>query len=556
MNKIAVLFSTLVLLSTVHSAKAVEYRKAKITRIVGGDAVFINQDKASTGDSASLGSSLRTGEARAQLLFSPTAIGLMNRNTRILLGDQCFRGEQGSVLVNGRLIACLGNSSGRTRLAGSRGTTFVLAKEEDGSTVISVLAGEIVVGDSLDALDLNPAVVNIESMYPTVASSLGLTADLFTFQEPRSSPDGFGGLNAYMPLHQSGSQSLVYGYGSVDSDFDRYLNGGVEIGTRWFTPSNQSSTGIFAGYNNYQSSECSNSFLTTGLQWERSRVRLGAAGGFKLDACDLGFSYSQLNLSVPVAALTARRSVRLDLSPYLLWGNDLIALNDPHGKNDLGDSVDLVLGGRLGVDLPVSDTFEVGAYSSYDELYGFVVGGQIRYRLPIGGALIKDPNVKKNPVLEQSINSDVLVVKAGQQAVFADNGELASPVSRLASKDLQRLLLQHLKGQDRLPESRLLADLAEEEGVLDPELAGVLGIDFDRSSTQPLSRTINTVYGAEFSPAIKYQPRGQSWKTWKRKSSGSNNQQKSSRNSAQPDVNEQSTSSRERRRRNAAEFDE
>jgi hypothetical protein len=125
--------------------------------------------------------------------------------------------------------------------------------------------------------------------------------------------------------------------------------------------------------------------------------------------------------------------------------------------------------------------------------------------------------------LEQSLDSDVLVIKAGEQAVFADNGELSAPVSRLASTDLQRLLLQHLKGQDRLPESGLLADLAEEEGVLDTELSGVLGIDFDRGATQPLSRTMNAVYGAEFSPAIKYQPRGQSWKTWKRKSQKMNN---------------------------------
>jgi len=522
MKKIAVFFSTLALISSVHSAKAVEYKKAKITRIVDGDAVFIDQGKASIGDSASLGSSLRTGEARAQLLFSPTAIGLMNRNTRILLGDQCFRGEQGSVLVNGRLIACLGSSSGRTRLAGSRGTTFVLAKGDDSSTTISVLAGEVVIADSLDALDLDRDTFEIESMYPSMNSSLGLSADVYSFEDPRTSPDGFGSLNAYVPLHQSESQSLVYGYGSVSSDFNKYFNGGVEIGTRWFTPSNQSSTGIFAGYNTYQSSECSNSFLTTGLQWERSRIRLGASGGFKLDACDLGFSYSQLNLSVPVVALTPRRSVRLNLSPYLLWGNDLVSLNDPRGKNDLGDLTDLAPGGRIGINLHASDALELGAYSSYDELYGFVVGGQLRYRLPIGGDFVRDPNKQSDSPSQQISNPDVLVLKSGDKAIFADNGELSAPVSRLASNDLQRLLLEHLKGQDRLPESRLLADVAEQEGVLDTELSGILGIDYDRANLQPLSSTINAVYGAEFSPAIKYQPSGLSWKTWRRKSQRAN----------------------------------
>mgnify|MGYP001178812973 FL=1 len=522
MKKFSALLSALALISLGHPAKAVDYRKAKITRIVDGDAVFIDQSKASIGDSASLGSSLRTGEARAQLLFSPTAIGLMNRNTRILLGDQCFRGEQGSVLVNGRLIACLGSASGRTRLAGSRGTTFVLAKGDDGSTTISVLAGEIVIADSLDALDLDPDAFDIESMYPRVNSSLGLSADVFSFEDPRTSPDGFGSLNVYVPLNQSESQSLVYSYGSVGSDFDQYFNGGVEIGTRWFTPSNQSSTGIFAGYNNYQSSECSNSFLTTGFQWERSRIRLGAAGGFKIDACDLGFSYSQLNLSMPVASLTSRQFVRLNLSPYLLWGNDLVTLNNPRGDNDLGDSTDLAPGGRIGIDLQASDALEIGAYSSYDELYGFVVGGQLRYRLPIGGDFVMDPNKPSDSTLEQISNPDVLVLKAGDKAVFADNGELSAPVSRLASNDIQSLLLEHLKGQDRLPESLLLADLAEQEGVLSTELSGILGIDYDRANSQPLSRTVNAIYGTEFSPAIRYQPSGLSWKTWQRKSQRSN----------------------------------
>ena len=38
--------------------KAVQYDKAKITKIVDGDAVYIDQKKAATGETAALGSTL------------------------------------------------------------------------------------------------------------------------------------------------------------------------------------------------------------------------------------------------------------------------------------------------------------------------------------------------------------------------------------------------------------------------------------------------------------------------------------------------------------------
>ena len=518
MKKLTAFVSAFALAPFGPPGEAVEYNKATITRIVGGDQVFINQGKAETGDSAQRGSSLRTGEARARLLFDPSAIGLMNRNTQIQLGDQCFRGERGSVLVNGRLIACLGGSTGQTRLAGSRGTTFVLNTLDDGSTVLSVLAGEVVVGESESSLDLDPAPFSIEAMYPTIAPSISASVNLISLQDPRSSPDWTGGFDVYLPLSQSASEKLVYGYGSIGSDFNRYFNGGIEFGKRWFNPSDRSILGVFTGYDNYQSSECSNSFLTSGVEWERSRFRIGAAGGFKLDACEIGFSYGQLNVSFPVVELSSRRSARLNLSPYLLWGNDLLALNNPKGNDDLGEAVDLAVGGRIGLDVPVSDSFDLGAYSSYDDLYGFVVGGQIRYRLPLGSTFVKDPNLGQPEKKSTSPDSEILVIGVGRQAKFSNEGELLSPVSKISPADLRQLLLNHLSGQDRLPESRLLADLAEQEGILDTQMAGILGIDFDRNGTQPVSRSINAMYGTQYSPALKYQPRGQSWRTWRRQS--------------------------------------
>ena len=133
----------------------VQYDKAKITKIVDGDAVLVDK-KGSDWPNISPRINITNGReqsCRASLFFNPTAIGLMSRNTVVQLGRQCFRGESGTILVNGKLIACLGDgSSGRTKLAGRRVTTDVLATNEDASTSIYALAGEVAIADSESAL--------------------------------------------------------------------------------------------------------------------------------------------------------------------------------------------------------------------------------------------------------------------------------------------------------------------------------------------------------------------------------------------------------------------
>ena len=139
---------------------------------------------------------MRTGESRASLLFNPTAIGLMSRNTVIQLGRQCFRGESGTILVNGKLIACLGDgSSGRTKLAGSRGTTYVLETNEDASTSIYVLAGEVAIADSEAAFAVEDDNYDISNLYPILSPTLELAADFLALEEPREYPAGFGSLS-------------------------------------------------------------------------------------------------------------------------------------------------------------------------------------------------------------------------------------------------------------------------------------------------------------------------------------------------------------------------
>ena len=501
-------------------AQAVQYDKAKITKIVDGDAVFIDQLKATVGETAPSGATLRTAESRASLLFDPTAIGLMGRNTVIQLGSQCFRGEQGSILVNGKLIACLGTDSiGRTKLAGSRGTTYVLQANDDASTSIYVLAGEVVVGDTIDASALGDEDYQILSRYPSLSPTLGVGANFFALEEPRRYPDGFGSLSAFVPFSQSSGSELTYGSISSSTDFERYFGVDLEVGRRWFNALSQSVTGVYLGYSNVQSSVCSNSVVKTGVQYERSRFRYGVTGGFKADACALGFSYGQFDLGIPLVELSSSRIARLTLSPYLLWGNDMISLEGSTSSSDFGSSIDLAPGGRLTLDVPVTDTLKLTGYGSYDEIFGFAGGGKLSYRLPIGGSLVRDPNaVEPSEVAVSTPPSVDLVLRQGQKASFSPQGDLIGAVEEISSQQVKALMLDHLEDQDRIPESRQLADLAASRQVLTPQLSAILGIDFDVSAGQPVSHTLNDPYSSDYPTSLKFQPKGLSWNTWRRRS--------------------------------------
>ena len=111
---------------------------------------------------------------------------LLMASTVIQLGRQCFRHESGTILVNGKLIACLGQgTSGRTKFAGSRGTTYVFEKNDDASTSIYVLAGKVVVAESEDAFAAGGDEYNILEQYPTLSSTFGLAVNALALEEPR-----------------------------------------------------------------------------------------------------------------------------------------------------------------------------------------------------------------------------------------------------------------------------------------------------------------------------------------------------------------------------------
>ena len=198
------------------------------------------------------------------------------------------------------------------------------------------MAGEVAIANSESAFAVEDDDYDISNLYPTLSPTLAVAADFLVLEEPREYPVGFSSLSIFAPLSQSKSSNLSYVYTSSSTDFHGYFGVGVKFGHRWFDADDQTTKGVFLGYSNYQSSACSNSYVKTGAQVEKSRFRYGAYGGFKTDACKIGFSYGQLDFARPIAKLSPRRSAHLMLSPYIIWGNNIMSLKDSQTSNDLG----------------------------------------------------------------------------------------------------------------------------------------------------------------------------------------------------------------------------
>ena len=304
---------------------AVQYSEAEITKVVDGREIYIDDGQAKEGAVAKRGSTIRTGQSRARLLFDPTAIGLMGPDTSIRLGERCFRSDQGRVLVNGKILACLGQKGARTKMAGSRGTTYLLETTAEGYE-LSVLVGEVVVADELTDADLKvEESFKIQNRYPTLNPSVGFRFDGFTYTYPEFESYGMKGVNAFVPLYQSEAKKLAYSYTSAATNFDDDWAITSEVGYRWLTASNRSSTGVYLGYGGYNTTACFNSLLNLGGQWAKDGWTYGVSSGVKVDGCETGFSFSALSVGVPISTVSSVGTSRLVFSPYLIWGDNIIS---------------------------------------------------------------------------------------------------------------------------------------------------------------------------------------------------------------------------------------
>jgi len=525
-------------LAMVQPVMAAPFTSAKVLRMVEGTEVFIDSNKARVNQTAVEGSVLSTRRSRAELLFNTRAIGLLGRSSAIKIGVRCFQLDSGVVVVNGTQRACLGS-----RILGVRGTTYVLAKDNEGYSV-SVLAGEgIVVAD----LPEENAELNILNRYPRSNPSLNIQLGGYGAVYPSGGGAFTGGLSYFQPLIQSSAKNILYSSTSIGSSFQNLWGVSTEVGYRWFSPAQQSTNSAYVGYSGYGSPGCYSNLINGGLQWEKSRWRLGGSGGVKVNNCPSGLSYGALNLSIPVGSVK-EQPVYLSISPYVLIGNVV-------GTDLLSSTSSSSFPGIRGtVEVPVNQHLGLRGYVGADSVFGVTLGGYFSYRIPTaGGRLYHDPNMPRSTVAKVSATSAIKgntsaitpegvtvepqrftssrsprevarlalagdghsvadvqqafgissdsqaqaladgVIREGQRGRFSADGELLS-IEPISNSEFLLLLKNNFKGQNPLPESRRIARQAQARGVFNTNLAGFLGIDFLNLASLPVSNTVDTPF--------------------------------------------------------------
>ena len=118
-------------------------QQATIQEILDGDQLYIDDQKAEVRETAHSPQVISTGLSRGQISFSGGAVGRINRQSLVKLGSSCFLLNRGQILISGRQDGCTASS----RLS-VRGTNYVLAVSDDGSTDLAVLEGSVEVTDN------------------------------------------------------------------------------------------------------------------------------------------------------------------------------------------------------------------------------------------------------------------------------------------------------------------------------------------------------------------------------------------------------------------------
>lgn len=535
------------------------YDQAEIIKVSHPGQVFIDGRKAKPRNIAPIGSTVLTKESTADILFDSRTRGIMDVRTPIRMGTTCIELQPpGRVLLSGPKCAAIGP----TKASRAR-STYELARDIDGSYTLSVLAGEVVVEDqppsSLGDLekdqaeDTNLAAYSYPKINPYIGT--GISGDTYTY--PSTGGLILGQVNGFVPLSQSESSRILYSYTSASSNFDGYWGVSTEIGYRWFTPSNQSSSGLYLGVSGFDTPSCFNTLMNLGAGYEVSRWRFGASTGLKVAGCDAGFSYAGLNVSLPIAKMAEQRTLYLSLSPYVIWGSNIIS---PGSIYQSGDSSSISPGAKISLNVPLSKAFTIKAYSAVDTVYGVSIGSSVVYRIPTRRRFIDDPNTDHAPmsssplpssspipdipgagalnppmnggnnlgsqppkhpnqvpyglvvsndelnglITQASIPDSPIVVKEGQQAKFTADGELIGSIVDMKPMEIGEMMLRSLKGHALLPESRRLAKVASRYGVLTTQLAQITGLYFLESAALPVSETVDAPFGTSRFPTAAY----------------------------------------------------
>ena len=457
---------------------------------------------------AKRGETVATIRSRAQF-YSPNRIqGVMHQNTEIELGKTSIKlkgklGNQGKagILINGKGTVCWGTVE---RCASSKSTFFVIEQSNNDLFTVATLAGDVSLYEPT-LVDPNYSILN---RYPLLSPSVGLTGSGFANAFPKSGGLLLGGVNAFVPLSQNRAASILYSYSTLGSNANGYSALSTEIGYRWLTPANQSTTSVYVGYGGYDNPSCFSNLVNLGAGWERYRWRVGASTGLKVGGCSAGFNFASLNLSAPLLTINHSRSAHLSFTPYLLWGENIL-----FPSNLYTSSTSASPGARLSLAAPVSENLSLNAFASVDTVYGVTIGGAVKLRFAFDSAIVKDPNLttplstqppSATPATLATANGTDAIVPETYKATFNAKGERIGGLEQISPSEYTRYIVDYLEGIPPLAESNRVAKVAARIGALTNKVSGILGTDYLEIASIPVSETVQQPFDTTHFPTATY----------------------------------------------------
>jgi len=454
---------------------------------------------------------VKTVKTKAEVFFHNSAQGIMLAGTTLLLGEKCIQlvkdapGQRPRVLVSGAGSVCLGDLK-----FGNFNSTVIVEQEESGNYLVAVLAGQLEVADAEATVDSD---FDIRNRFPKVSTTFGVGGSGFSNAYPTSAGLILGNLNTFVPLVQHRSSSVLYSYSTAGSNFDSYWGATTELGYRWFMPSNRSTSSVYAGYSGFNSLSCFSNLINVGAGWEKDRWRLGVSSGFNTGGCDSSFSFGALNVSIPVAKIDNVRSVYLNVTPYLLWGDNVPSLANYYDDSGASYSPGL----RLSVSVPASESISLSAFGTIDVVRGASVGGMFELRFPAGGAFIRDPNItaptpsqvagapgESSPVSADNSPAGAAIIKEAFKASFTSSGQQIGETEKLTPEEMISFISEYLEGTRPLAESHRVAKVADKNNALTTRVAGFLGINYLQSASIAASETAQQPFDISDFPTAPY----------------------------------------------------
>jgi hypothetical protein len=477
--------------------------KQKVNR--NGKVVKNKSADMSVGATALKSDTVTTEATKAWVLFNKrNPYAVMMPETSLTLGTNCVELDKGRTLIVGKTCIAIVDSTADALSFISTFSSVIIERDQPDQYIVKTLAGQALVDKQPLPLEGEFGLLN---QYPRVETTFGVGVNGLGSAYPAGAGMAVGSVSTFVPLAQSRQRSILYSYTAAGSNFDGYWGASTELGYRWFTPSNQLTSSLFVGYSGFDSPGCFSNYVNLGGQLERSRWRLGATAGINPGGCEAGFNYGSLNLAIPIAKIGPRQSALLNLTPYVLWGNNIITPFD-FTEGASSDQVAFSPGARVSLSFPFSESIRLEAYGGIDSVYGAIVGGRLNLRLSPGGSIVKDPNLPDRSPESPNGSPDQppkalgtgTFVNESYKATFNSKGELIGSVEKMSAKEMASVITEYLRGIEPLPENNRIADVAARNGALQTSVAGILGIDFLEASSVPISQSAQQPFDVTLFP--------------------------------------------------------